>query len=82
MKSCTLKTLEKTCIEGLRELNYSKITSQEKALKLASDIWLEHGQDVDQSVTVFYLPDMDTSSVAYAFGRCMKNERCYVTVGH
>jgi len=46
---------------------------------LTHDIWLEYGQDVDELVTVFYLPGMDTSSVAYAFGGCGKGGRCYLT---
>ena len=45
---------------------------------LTHDIWLEYGQDVDELVTVFYLPGMDTSSVAYAFGGCMKGKGCYL----
>jgi len=56
--------------------------TREDLQNLTRDIWLEYGQDVDELVTVFYLPDMDTRSAAYAFGGCMKNERCYVTVGH
>jgi hypothetical protein len=48
---------------------------------ITRDIWLEYGQDVDELVTVFYLPNMDTSSMAYAFGGCMKGKGCYVSLG-
>ncbi|NLT44005.1 MAG: hypothetical protein GXX80_00615 [Thermotogaceae bacterium] len=54
--------------------------TREDLQNLTRDIWLEHGQDVDELVTVFYLPDMDTSSVSYAFGGCMKGKGCYLTV--
>jgi len=46
---------------------------------LTRDLWREYGQDVDELVTVFYLPDMDTSSVSYAFGGCMKGKGCYLS---
>jgi len=53
--------------------------TREDLQNLTRDIWLEYGQDVDELVTVFYLPNMDTSSVAYAFGGCAKDKGCYVS---
>jgi len=54
--------------------------TREDLQNLTRDIWLEHGQDVDELVTVFYLPDMDTSSVSYAFGGCGRDGRSYLSL--
>ena len=53
--------------------------SEDKLREITESIWQEHGQDVEELTTVFYLPGMDTRSVAYAFGGCMKGNGCYVS---
>lgn len=58
-------------------LDYSP--SRDQLMKITEIVWQEHGQDVEELTTVFYLPGMDPKSVAYAFGGCMKNGSCYST---
>jgi len=53
--------------------------SEDKLREITERIWQENGQDVEELTTVFYLPGTNTRSVAYAFGGCMKNGRCYST---
>jgi len=53
--------------------------SRDKLMEITETIWQEHGQDVEEVTTVFFLPGMDPRSVAYAFGGCMKGKGCYVT---
>jgi len=53
--------------------------SKDRLMKITEIVWQEHGQDVEELTTVFYLPGMDPKSVAYAFGGCMKNGSCYST---
>ncbi|MDK2944574.1 MAG: hypothetical protein PWQ24_1289 [Mesotoga sp.] len=57
-------------------LDYSPYRDQLK--KITETIWQEHGQDVEELTTVFFLPGMDPRSVAYAFGGCMKGKECYL----
>jgi len=54
--------------------------SRDQLMKITEIIWKEHGQDVEELTTVFFLPGMDPKSVAYAFGGCMKEKGCYLTV--
>ena len=51
--------------------------SVDQLKKITETIWQEHGQDVEELTTVFFLPGMDPRSVAYAFGGCMKGKGCY-----
>jgi len=53
--------------------------SDDKLREITERIWQEHGQDVEELTTVFFLPEMDPRSVAYAFGGCMKGKGCYLT---
>jgi hypothetical protein len=57
-------------------LDYSP--SRDQLMKITETLWQEHGQDVEELTTVFFLPGMDPRSVAYAFGGCMKNGSCYL----
>lgn len=57
-------------------LDYSPYRDQLK--KITEIIWQEHGQDVEELTTVFYLPRMNPRLVAYAFGGYMKGKGCYV----
>jgi len=52
--------------------------SRDQLMKITEIIWKEHGQDVEELTTVFFLPGMDPRSVAYAFGGCMKGKECYL----
>jgi len=57
-------------------LNYSP--SRDQLMKITETIWQEHGQDVEELTTVFFLPEMDPKSEAYSFGGCMKGKGCYI----
>lgn len=61
----------------VRLLDYSP--ARDQLMKITETIWKEHGQDVEELTTVFYLPRMNPRSVAYAFGGCMKGKGCYVS---
>jgi len=52
--------------------------SRDELMKITETLWKEHGQDVEELTTVFFLPEMDPKSVAYAFGGCMKGKGCYL----
>jgi hypothetical protein len=62
----------------VRVLSYSP--SEDSLKKLAESIWLQHGQDVEELTTVFYLPGMNPKSTGFALGGCMKGKGCYVTL--
>ena len=62
----------------VQPLDYSP--SRDQLMKITEIVWQEHGQDVEELTTVFYLPGMDPRSVAYAFGGCMEEKGCYLTV--
>jgi len=62
----------------IRIFNYSQ--SEDSLKKLAESIWLQHGQDVEELTTVFYLPGMNPKSTGFALGGCMKGNGCYVTL--
>lgn len=47
--------------------------SEEDLKGITHSLWERNGQDVDELVTVFYLPGMDIGSLAYGFGSCMKD---------
>lgn len=49
------------------------VVSEVELEKITHKLWETSGQDVDEMITVFYLPGMDTNSVAYGFGSCMKD---------
>jgi len=49
------------------------VVSEVELENITRQIWVRSGQDVDEMITVFYLPGMDTNSVAYSFGSCMKD---------
>jgi hypothetical protein len=51
--------------------------SEDKLREITQTIWQEHGHDVEEVTTVFYLPGMDPRSLAYAFGGCMEGKGCY-----
>jgi len=52
--------------------NKQQVTEEEMK-EITYRLWRDRGQDVDQFVTVFFLPGMDTDSFAYAFGSCQKD---------
>ena len=54
--------------------------SRDQLMKITETIWKEHGQDVEELTTVFYLLGMDPKSVAYAFGGCMEGKGCHVSL--
>lgn len=49
-------------------------------MKVTQTIRKEHGLNIEKLTTVFCLPGMNTRSVAYAFGRCMKGKGSYLTL--
>jgi len=70
---------------GMRRRNvkvqlFENKPSEDKLREITESIWQEHGQDVEELTTVFYLPGMDPRSVAYAFGGCMKGKGCYLSL--
>ena len=46
---------------------------QEKLTEITRLLWEKQGQDVDELVTLFYLPGMKTDSTVNAIGSCMKD---------
>lgn len=56
--------------------------SEDKLREITERIWQEHGQDVEELTTVFFLPGMDPRSVAYAFGGCNRVGRSYLSLLH
>ena len=56
-----------------RILLKKSVVSEMELESITRDLWESSGQDVDEMITVFYLPGMDTNSVAYSFGSCMKD---------
>lgn len=60
---------------------FSKLQVTEEEMKeITYRLWRDRGQDVDQFVTVFFLPGMDTNSFAYAFGSCQGEGKTEVSV--
>lgn len=59
---------------------FSYTPSEDSLKKLAERIWFQHGQDVEELTTVFYLPEMNPESAAFAIGSCTKGKGCYVTL--
>jgi len=51
------------------QFNKRRVTEEEMK-EITYRLWRDYGQDVEQFVTVFFLPGMDTDSFAYAFGSC------------
>ena len=47
--------------------------SLEKLTEITRLLWEKPGQDVDELVTLFYLPGLQTDSTVYAIGSCMKD---------
>jgi hypothetical protein len=56
-----------------RVILYRSLVSEDELKEITHHLWKSSGQDVDELITVFFLPGMDTSSVAYGFGSCMKD---------
>ena len=50
-----------------REVSADQLTEVTRLL------WEKQGQDVDELVTLFYLPGVQTDSTVYAIGSCMKD---------
>ena len=55
--------------------------TEEEMKEITYRLWRDCGQDVDQFVTVFFLPGMDTDSFAYAFGSCLKDGNAVMSFG-
>ena len=47
--------------------------SMERLTEITRLLWEKQGQDVDELVTLFYLPGVQTDSTVYAIGSCMKD---------
>ncbi len=47
--------------------------STDQLREITRVLWEKQGQDVDELVTLFYLPGMKASSTVYAIGSCMKD---------
>jgi hypothetical protein len=47
--------------------------SMERLTEITRFLWEKQGQDVDELVTLFYLPGLQTDSTVYAIGSCMKD---------
>jgi len=45
----------------------------ERLTEITRFLWEKQGQDVDELVTLFYLPGVQTDSTVYAIGSCMKD---------
>jgi len=54
--------------------------TEEEMKEITYRLWRDRGQDVEQFVTVFFLPGMDTDSFAYAFGSCQREGKTEVSV--
>jgi len=52
--------------------------SQEKLTEITKFLWEKQGQDVDELVTLFYLPGMKIDSKVYAIGSCMKDGKANI----
>ena len=52
--------------------------SQEKLTEITRLLWEKQGQDVDELVTLFYLPGVQTDSTVYAIGSCMKDGKANI----
>jgi len=57
----------------LRILLDRREVSLEKLTEITRLLWEKQGQDVDELVTLFYLPGVQTDSTVYAIGSCMKD---------
>jgi len=47
--------------------------SADQLTEITRLLWEKQGQDVDELVTLFYLPGVQTDSTVYAIGSCMKD---------
>ena len=52
--------------------------SQEKLTEITRLLWEKQVQDVDELVTLFYLPGLQTDSTVYAIGSCMKDGKASI----
>ena len=52
--------------------------SLEKLTEITRFLWERRGQDVDELVTLFYLPGVQTDSTVYAIGSCMKDGKANI----
>ena len=52
--------------------------SQEKLTEITRFLWEKQGQDVDELVTLFYLPGVQKDSTVYAIGSCMKDGKASI----
>jgi len=57
----------------LRILLDRREVSMERLTEITRFLWEKQGQDVDELVTLFYLPGVQTDSTVYAIGSCMKD---------
>lgn len=57
----------------LRILLGRREVSMERLTEITRFLWEKQGQDVDELVTLFYLPGVQTDSTVYAIGSCMKD---------
>ena len=55
-----------------REVSADQLTEVTRLL------WEKQGQDVDELVTLFYLPGVQTDSTVYAIGSCMKDGKAKI----
>jgi len=52
--------------------------SQERLTEITRFLWEKQGQGVDELVTLFYLPGVQTDSTVYAIGSCMKDGKASI----
>lgn len=52
--------------------------STDQLREITKFLWKKQGQDVDELVTLFYLPGMKTDSMVYAIGSCMKDGKANI----
>ena len=57
----------------LRILLDRREVSMERLTEITRFLWERQGQDVDELVTLFYLPGVQSDSTVYAIGSCMKD---------
>lgn len=52
--------------------------SMERLTEITRLLWEKQGQDVDELVTLFYLPGVQTDSTVYAIGSCMRDGKAKI----
>ena len=60
------------------ERSLCKLAFFRPVIEYLFQLWERQGQDVDELVTLFYLPGVQTDSTVYAIGSCMKDGKAKI----